>query len=441
MDDKTTVVLRPLDNCQVGTPPEVTSFTWKILKKYRKNFGRVIDFGAGDGRFSLRGTYNRYTGIEIDQKKKTINNLPKNAELKYGCMLDENALYDLSVGNPPYYRHHDINRAWRKKAIDVISDETLTSINELCNLFVYFIWMSILRTKGDGIIALIIPYEWVSRPSVKHLRDYIKKNNWAVDVFRFEDIDNIFPDVLTTASLTIINKSKSDGKWKYYNVNKEFKITQRNGQTGTGKEVLPYVIGGDIKAQRGFSPGSQKIFVLTEGERVHHGIGKKDVIPCVTSFRNIPEALTILNEKNFKKYFIDNKTKCWLLNTERKVSDSVKAYLENIPQDEKNTWTCQNRDVWYKYRIPKTPKILFSSGFVGTRPKIVKNAIGAVAVGSIFGIMSEKRIPHLNKLLDYLKSYDFESRVVHHAGSLRKIEVKQMNWVINQFYNKNGKNL
>jgi len=441
MNKKNSVVLRPLDNCQVETPPEIISFVWKILKKYRKNSGNVIDFGAGDGRFSIDGSYNKYTGIEIDEDKKTINHFSKKAELKYGCMLDVHDLYDLSIGNPPYYRHHDINRAWRKKAIEVISNETLTPINELCNLFVYFIWMSILRTKEDGIISLIIPYEWVSRPSVKHLRDYVKKNKWAVDVYRFEDVDNIFPDVLTTASLTIINKSVSDGRWNYYNVDKDLNITSRKGQTDTGKEVLPYIVGGEIKAQRGFSPGSQKIFVLTEGIRVRHGIGKKDVIPCVTSFRNIPVDVSILNEKNFKKFFIDNKAKCWLLDTEKKVSDTVKAYLDSIPEDGKNTWTCQNRDIWYKYKIPKIPKILFSSGFVRIRPKMMKNSVGAVAVGSVFGIISEKRIPRSNMLLEYLKSYDFEGRVVHHAGSLRKIEVNQMNWVINQYYNKNRENL
>jgi hypothetical protein len=45
-------------------------------------------------------------------------------------------------------------------------------LNELCNLYIYFMCLALIKTKKDGIVALVIPYEWVSRPSANALREY-----------------------------------------------------------------------------------------------------------------------------------------------------------------------------------------------------------------------------------------------------------------------------
>jgi hypothetical protein len=422
-----------LGGCQIETKRKIVKLLWDILHQYRNSINEVGDFGAGDGKFALEGNYKHYTGIEIDKSQNPSNDLPDNARLRYDCILNVKEKYDACIGNPPYFRHHAINAGWKESAAKLINNETGFIVNKLANLFVYFLWLSLLRTKPEGIIALIVPYEWVSRPSCKSLRDFIIQNNWSVNVYRFENEKEIFPGVLTTSSITVIDKSKTNGKWDYFDISKDLKIKRRNGITGTGERVLPYENGGYVYAKRGFSPGSQKIFALTENERIHQNIKLTEVIPCVTSFKDFPAEIKVLDNKTFNKYFVKAGKKCWLIKTDGKLSDSVLKYFERAPEKEKKRYTCRERDIWYSYKSPEAPKILYASGFIRFGPKVVENKVGAVPLGSAHGILSENGKLDLKKLVSYLSNFDFESRVVRHAHTLIKVEVRQMNSVINDF--------
>jgi hypothetical protein len=424
---------KKLNGCQIETQQKVVKLLWDILHKYRESLGEVADFGAGDGRFALEGNYKQYVGVEVDGSQLLMNNLPRNAILKHGCLLDVKQNYEACIGNPPYYRHHAINSNWKEKAGKLIKRETGFTVNKLANLFIYFLWFSLIRSMPNGIVGVIVPYEWVSRPSCKSLREFIVKNNWKVDVYRFEDEKDIFPGVLTTSSITVIDKSVTDGQWNYFDIDKELKISKRNSITGTGDTVLSYENGGCIFAKRGFSPGSQKVFTLTNQERITYQIELDEVVPCVTSFREFPADITVLDKLAFREHFIDSGKKCWLLKTEGKLSARVMKYFEKIPDKEKNRYTCRERDIWYAYKNREAPKVLYSSGFIKFGPKMAVNKVGAVPLGSVHGIHTENGKVNLEKLVRYLRDFNFENRVVRHAKTLIKVEVKQMNAVINEY--------
>ena len=61
--------------CQVYTPIEIIEQLWKMLHNDKTHYNKVLDLGAGDGRFSLYGNYNDYLGLEID-KDIIIRDLP-----------------------------------------------------------------------------------------------------------------------------------------------------------------------------------------------------------------------------------------------------------------------------------------------------------------------------------------------------------------------------
>ncbi len=429
-----------LNGCQIKTQRKIVRLLWSILSQYRNSINEVADFGAGNGIFALEGSYKKYVGIEIDKAQTPLYDLPANAVLKYDCILNIQDRYDACIGNPPYFRHHAVNTVWKEKAVRLIRSETGFIVNRLANLYVYFLWLSLLRTKSRGIVALIVPYEWVSRPSSKSLRKFIIKNKWNVSVYRFENEKEIFPGVLTTSSITVIDKSLATGEWNYFDINEDLKITRRKGITGTGQNVIPYENGGDIYAQRGFSPGSQKIFALTERERLQNGISTADVMPCVTSFREFPGDFRVLSKSTFKKYFINAEKKCWLLRSDGELSDRVLGYFEKVSEEERERYTCCKRDIWYSYRDPLVPVILYSSGFIRFGPKFVENKVSAVPLGSVHGILSKNGKFNIRRMISYLSEYDFESRVVRHAKTLIKVEVRQMNAVVNNFMRvQNGK--
>ena len=425
-----------LDRCQIDTPDKIVKGFWKLIKRHRRHLGSVIDLGAGDGRFAIGAKYDEYQGYEIDPERGRRTNLPPNAKLIHKCAFEvEREDFSVCVGNPPYVRHHDIDGAWREELTRRIKKDLGFTLNRLANLFVYFICLAILKTKSDGLIAMLVPYEWVSRPSAKALRDFISSKKWDVHVYRFKD--EIFKGVLTTASISIIDKAGTSGAWKFYDIDSDFNVEPKRKMSGSNQAVLNYLRRPEkVWALRGLSPGSQEIFVLTEDERTRFHLKKtKDVRPCVTSLRGVPKTLQRLTPAAFKKHYIDKGNRCWLIRSNGKLSISkeLRKYLKKIPASKHDNYTCNNRRPWYAFKQHPSPKVLYASGFTSFGPKIVSNDIHAIAVGSVHGIHSDRK-QNAQKIVSKLRNVNFERQVVAHAGSLKKVEVGQMNSTLHALF-------
>lgn len=418
-----------LDKCQVDTPHGVVEFLWKMLSALGKNFDNVVDYGAGDGKFSSGGQYGSYVGFEIDEARLPIGNLPPNATIKHECALSSvEKNFDLCVGNPPFVRHHDIDKVWYESVCKLLDKELHFRLDRRSNAFLLFLAKALITTKDDGLVALIIPFEWVSRPAAQGIRDYIKKNNWEVRAYRFTE--DIFRGVMTTASLTIIDKSKKTGIWSYYSITPDFKIKKQKFVSGD-VELFEYAKRTDENyAQRGLSPGGQEVFCLTEGERIHNRLLKDvDVVPCVTTMRHWKNNVNSLTEHQFQKLYVNTGMRCWLIKTWEVPSPQLMAYLSSISEDRRDNYTCTHRDTWWKVKPHNPPAIIYSSAFVNSTPKFLLNTVGAVAVGTIQGIHNVKK-KYRVALQEKLTEIDFGARVVAHSGKLRKIEVGQMNKIV-----------
>lgn len=422
-----------LSKSQVDTPPEVVSKFWQILSRHRHRCSTVLDLGAGDGRFAIGGRYDSYLGLEIDRRRRVSPDLPSNAEIAYECAFrHEGDNYSACIGNPPYVRHHDLEPRWRDAVAGWIFDSTGYVPNRKCNLYIYFLFLSLIKASNRGIVAAIVPYEWLSRPSCKPLRQYVRDNRWSVSAYRFAE--PIFENVETTASIAIIDKRSDDPSWRYHTIDAKGIVESVSGVTGTRRPLVPYTKRGDVWAMRGMSPGNQKVFTLTEGERVHVGLTRSDVYPCVTTLRHLPESLSSLTKAAFEHRFVRTGAKCWLIKSNRAtISKRLEAYISSIPKEMRETATCINRNPWYKFALAPIPDILVSSGFVGSAPKAVINSVGAYAIGGVHGVHG---VPtgRVRGLRSYVSDTQLASRVVAHSGNLRKLEVNQLNYLLKSFF-------
>jgi len=428
-----------LSQSQVTTPRHVVSLFWKLTKPYRKNLGSILDMGAGDCRFASGGNFQRYVGVEIDKERMADAQVPKNGEIVHGCVFRHKPSgYDACIGNPPYARHHDIEDEWKERVFRRIQRELSISLNKHCNLYIYFFCLALLKAHKDGLVALVIPYEWVSRPSAKALREYIKQQRWDVSVYRFQA--PIFDGVMTTASVSIVDKASRTGRWNFHDIDENHAVVDRTGITDSKRGVLDYAERGSIWGLRGLSPGSQKIFTLTEGERIRAGLSRRDVTPCVTSLKNVPRRLRVLSRDAFRKHFVEAGERCWLIRSDQiRRSEALNTYLSSVPGKMRATYTCRSQTPWFNYRTHPVPQVLFSSGFTSFGPKVLINTVGARAVGSVWGIHAECRIP-VRGLQNFLLSLNFEKRVVAHAEKLKKVEVRQLNAVLNRFVEREQRN-
>ncbi len=428
-----------LDRCQVDTPPDVVTAVWRHISERRSRVIKVVDFGAGDGRFATVGKYESYVGYEIDLDRTKRPKLPRHASLVNRCafadIIDD---ADVCLGNPPYVRNQDLPEGWRQRAAAVIHDRTGIRVSGLANAWQYFALLALASTKSDGLVALVIPFEWVSRPSARALRNYVKTNRWNVATYRLRD--ETFQGVLTTSSITIIDKRDASAKWEYFEENHDGTYRTLPSPTGSKAGVLTYAKR-EINPQRAFvrrglSPGTQQVLTLTEGQRARFGLQIGiDVVPCVTSLRSVPSDALTLTEALFRVRFRDKGMKCWLIRTDTPASARLSSYLKGVPASQRATATCLLRDEWWKFSMPQPPSVIVASGFRGAHPKAVANAMNAVAVGAVFGVYGLSAAG-AKQFVKHLRALDLAGRVVSHSNGLRKVEPRQLHTVVARFLNR-----
>ena len=427
-------VSRYLKRCRVDTPITLVEAIWARAHEARESVGKVVDFGAGDGRFSTKGSFEEYVGYEIAQSLWKDSILPDNAKIVPQCAFSDTICdADLCIGNPPYVRNQDLPPKWRRSVSTLLKDRTGVSISGLANAWQYFFLLALASTNETGLCALLVPYEWVSRPSARALRAYIRNRRWNVKVYRL--LDKVFNSVLTTSSITIVDKALLDGSWTYYKQTSDGSYELLDSPSGAQDGVLPFIKKADISqgapiARRGLSPGTQKVLTLTEGERVRNGLGaKEDVVPCVTSLRSIPIETTNLNREVFRQFYVDAGLKCWLLRTDKMPSTALSGYLQSVPESAYQTITCLARDEWWNFDMPPIPNLLVAQGFRGKFPKAVINDVGARAVGGVCGIYNSSKALGL-RITEGLGGVDLRERIVAYANGLRKIEINQLNYLL-----------
>lgn len=422
---------------QVDTPVAVVDIVWNIAHRYREKFSEVIDAGAGDGRFSTRGVFDNYYGFEIDQQRAQQSYLPPNASIERACAFSGATpqVYDLSIGNPPYVRHHDISDEWRSNISAWIKEQVGIKPSGMSNAYIYFLWLSLIVTRPDGLVVLLIPSEWVARPITKLLREYIKNNGWTLDIYKFES--DPFPRVLTTGSVTVIDKKGGSGEVCHYLIDALGGVRPLLSDQDNKRMALPYSTRDSrMFAQRGFSPGGQSVFVLAESERVRYNLVEgRDVVPCITTLRHVPSDLNCLDRSSFEQYYVEAGKRCWLVSPAGTESSSLHVYLNSVPKHLRDNYTCNKRPVWWKYIRPRSPSLVYSSGFRGKTTKVLDNELGAVSVGAVCGIYSEDK-RNIKKLAKALKEADLEKEIVAVSRGFTKIEINQMNAFIQRFLGK-----
>ena len=421
-----------LDRCQVDTPTELVRAIWAHVRKHRTGpIGKALDLGAGDGRFALGGSYGTYVGYEVDGAKCAAAALPAHATLVNACAFSHQARdADVCVGNPPFVRNQDIPTDWRERVHGIVRERTGVTLSGLANAWQYFLLHGLASLKPNGLVALVVPFEWVSRPSAEALRAYICDQGWNVYAYRLRDAR--FARVLTTASIAVVDKACREGKWEFH---EEMDVgVERRMPSPTGSEagVIGYLRAADLpaetpRAKRGLSPGTQRALVLCESERHRYGLEEgEDVVRCVTSLRHLPEDKQELDSDAFGRHYVDAGRRCWLIRTDAEPGPELDAYLQGVPEAERKTKTCTQRAQWWRFTMPETPSVLFAQGFRSRFPKVVRNTVGARAVGAVCGIYGadEEQISALTGKLD---GADLRERVVAYSSGFYKLEINQIN--------------
>jgi len=155
-----------LDRCQVFTPEEWVQRLWKLIQARRASTGKVVEFGAGDGRFSHAGAFRTYVGYEVDAKLVRRAKLPKNAKLLQECAFSSNVKdADVCIGNPPYVRNQDLPEGWRETVASKLALRTGVNFRLGQRVAVLHVPRARQHQVGTGLVAQIAPYAMGHRPT------------------------------------------------------------------------------------------------------------------------------------------------------------------------------------------------------------------------------------------------------------------------------------
>lgn len=228
---------------QVFTPIEIANKMVSLIK----NNGNKLEPSCGDGVFI--NLLNNITGIEYDS-----THCPNGAINIDFFSYDINNKFDTVIGNPPYVKYNNINSETKM---------LLENYNELfdkrSNLYLFFIYKSILHLKENGELIFIIPRDFLKSTSSKRLNQFIYENGTITDFIDFGD-KNIFKNA--TPNTIIVRFEKNN----YSRLtNKNLKFTCQNGKIYFMKNNYSIKFSDLFYVKVGAVSGNDKIFEHPEG--------------------------------------------------------------------------------------------------------------------------------------------------------------------------------
>lgn len=158
---------------QVFTPKSIVSQMLTLIK----NNGRFLEPSTGDGAFYDELPANKL-GIEIDSsviKDKAVLNMDF-------FSLDEGEKFDTIIGNPPYVRYQDI-----KPSTKALLNKFLNIFDRRSNLYLFFIYKSILHLNYKGELIFITPRDFLKNTSSKALNEFMFNNGTITDFIDLGD--------------------------------------------------------------------------------------------------------------------------------------------------------------------------------------------------------------------------------------------------------------
>ena len=184
---------RRRDLGQFFTPPNVV----KHLLSLRRNFGSILEPGAGTGSF-LNFLDKNTVAIELDD---TLNDDPRVIVADFFDYPTQQQ-FDTIIGNPPYVRFQDIQSRTKEKL-------SMELFDGRSNLYPFFIAKSIEHLKPNGELIFITPRDFLTATSAKKLNEVLYREGTMTHYFELGDA-SVFDDATPNCAIWRWEKNKFD---------------------------------------------------------------------------------------------------------------------------------------------------------------------------------------------------------------------------------------
>jgi hypothetical protein len=375
---------------------------------------------------------------------------------------------NLLVANPPYVRHHHLEREAKQYLQQKAQTAVGLKVNGLAGLYCHFLLIAHRWLADDGIGVWLIPSEFMDVNYGKAIKRYLTEQVTLHHVHRFDPEDVQFHDALVSSTVLIFQKHTPSAQHKaIFSVGSELCTPRRSKRirqqqladvskwTSLPDTPLRYVtrsverlnamicIGDLFDIRRGLATGANEFFILTRQLARDQGLLEQFLRPILPSpryltndvIRTDPEGYPIIEPL---LVLLD----CNLDENEVKRFPTLRAYLEEGKlRGFADRYIPSHRSPWYKQEFrPAAPIVCsyMSRGQPGTSGiRFFRNYSQATARNVYLMLYPSQAIqravevdPHLlDSLFELLKRASQEHLLYEgrtYGGGLNKIEPSEL---------------
>lgn len=462
---------------QFATPIEIATEIMQYgLSLLEDDEVRFLEPAVGTGAFVSALVNNstkkvkKLCGYEIDRDYFSVSNELWNtdiAELKnedFTTVTTIDSSYNLLITNPPYVRHHYIEKSQKQQLMDKVQAETGYKLSGLSGLYCYFLLLADKFIEDGAICGWLLPSEFMDVNYGSVIKDYLLNDVQLIRIHRYNPNNCLFDDALVSSCVVWFKKTKTvadyeiqfsfggthDKPEKSTKINKQRaqeikKWTHINDDIEISSKTAP-TIGDFFDIKRGLATGDNAFFILNEQQIKDNNLDMRFFKPILPSPRNmkddevlsdehgcptISEPLFLLDCNLDEDEIIQNYPTLW---------NYLKCGLETTA----TKYLCKTRKKWYFQERREPTPFLCSYMGRGTEDRLpfrfILNHSNAVASNSYLLLYPKD---NLRKMLQEDKStytqvwnalkgisindIEVEGRV--YGGGLKKIEPKELSKV------------
>jgi adenine-specific DNA-methyltransferase len=316
------------------------------------------------------------TGYEIDEHygkpaldlwSKSILDYQLNDFTKVSPPLDESEKFNLIICNPPYVRHHHINRQKERLHVEAIAAANM-KLSGLAGLYCYFMALSHRWMRSNAIAGWLIPSEFMDVNYGKAVKGYLLKEVSLLQIHRFDPKDAQFDDALVSSAVVWFQNRKPDlnhqvkftyggsiehpahekivstsalvneNKWSRFPVSDERDVL-----------IIPR-LSDFFSVKRGIATGDNKYFILTKSNIESKGLPISQFKPILPSPRHLSGIEVETDDLGYPAI----EDKLFVLDCKLPISEIEQLYPElytylqvGIKTGVADRYLCKSRKLWY----------------------------------------------------------------------------------------------
>jgi len=229
--------------------------------------------------------------------------------------------YNLLITNPPYVRHHHLERTHKEHLQDLVRQRLGIRISGLAGLYCYFLLLSDAWLEPGGLSVWLIPSEFMDVNYGVAVKEYLTTRVRLLHLHRFCPSDVQFNNALVSSAIVVFEKEKPDDQEVIFSLGGSLlkpaqSVSIRQESLSAVKKWTPYAVASDLatdrtmqdilfgdlfRIRRGLATGNNRFFILPRAEAKRLGLPGEFLRPILPPPRQLPEQVIETDPDGFPK--------------------------------------------------------------------------------------------------------------------------------------------